>query len=54
MELIINTGERTISIKVDKTTSAKELVKNLEHTLKVNNLGDFKIKSIKTKTKDNV
>lgn len=54
MELKINTEKKTIEIVVDKKTSIQELSKNLEYTLKTNNLSDFKVKPIKTKKDESV
>lgn len=48
MELIVNIEEKTLEIKTDKTTTAEELVVNINHTLR-EKIADYKIKSIKTK-----
>ena len=46
MELIVNTEDKTIEIKTDKSTTAEDLIRNIKHTLKAR-LDDFKIKKIK-------
>ena len=47
MELILDTKNKTIKIKTDKDTTAENLIKNIQYTLK-NKLKDYTIKSIKT------